>query len=187
MSSWSSEVIYLQDVKGLNRSHPITLFECHLCWLDRSFQGHYLPSLTTSSRAHYVPYPPCRLPTMLYALNVMCPLRRVPEIALGSKPPLVTRIARTGLGTRLSPTVEESGIQNFNPADEGEKVHIYFFIFLLVCSRNSLACGHRRISGRRFSPPKSNVCEPERQNDFRDVKPFFSCWLIRLKHRTKLD
>ena len=65
---------------------------------------------------------------MLYALNVMCPLRRVPEIALGSKPPLVTRIARTGLGTRLSPTVEESGIQNFNPADEGEKC-IYTFLF----------------------------------------------------------
>ena len=109
---------------------------------------------------------------MLYALNVMCPLCRVPEIALGSKPPMVTRIARTGLGTRLSPTVRESGIQNFNPADEGEKMHIYFFIFLLVCFPNSLACGHRRISGLRFSPPKSNVCEPERQNDFRGEKPF---------------
>ena len=109
---------------------------------------------------------------MLYALNFISPFCRVPEIALGSKPPMVTRIARTGLGTRLSPTVKESGIQNFNPADEGEKMHIYFFIFLLVCSPNSLACGHRRISGRRFSPPKSNVCEPERQNDFRGEKPF---------------
>ena len=30
-----------------------------------------------------------------------------------------------------------------------------------------------RISGLRFSlPPKNNVCEPERQNDFGDVKPF---------------
>ena len=30
----------------------------------------------------------------------------------------------------------------------------------------------RRISGRRFSPSENSVCEPERQNDFRDVKPF---------------
>ena len=30
----------------------------------------------------------------------------------------------------------------------------------------------RRISGRRFSPSENSICEPERQNDFRDIKPF---------------
>ena len=32
-----------------------------------------------------------------------------------------------------------------------------------------LACERRRISSGRFSPPKSNVCEFELQNDFCDV------------------
>ena len=52
-----------------------------------------------------------------------------------------------------------------------QMTYTYIFIFL-VCSPNSPSCGRRRISGRRFSPPNSNVCESERQNDFRDVKPF---------------
>ena len=30
-------------------------------------------------------------------------------------------------------------------------------------------------------PPKKNVCEPERQNDFRDVKPFVSMLANQIK------
>ena len=52
------------------------------------------------------------------------------DFALGSKPPLVTRIARTGLGTRLSPTVKESGIQNLNPPWwRGKNTYINIFYF----------------------------------------------------------
>ena len=32
-------------------------------------------------------------------------------------------------------------------------------------------------------PPKNNVCEPEQQNDFRDVNLLFWCWPIRKKDR----
>ena len=34
----------------------------------------------------------------------------------------------------------------------------------------NLACERRRISGCRLSPLKTNVCELEPENDFRDVK-----------------
>ena len=30
-------------------------------------------------------------------------------------------------------------------------------------------------------PPKNSVCEPERQNDFRDVKPFVIRWKDRMQ------
>ena len=35
-----------------------------------------------------------------------------------------------------------------------------------------IACERRRISGCRLSPPKTNVCELEPENDFRDVESF---------------
>ena len=35
-----------------------------------------------------------------------------------------------------------------------------------------LACERRRISGCRLSPPKTNVCKLEPENDFRDVESF---------------
>ena len=37
-------------------------------------------------------------------------------------------------------------------------------------STGALACERRRISGCHLSPPKTNVCELEPENDFRDVK-----------------
>ena len=33
----------------------------------------------------------------------------------------------------------------------------------------TLACERRRISGCHLVPPKNNVCEPEPENDFREV------------------
>ena len=59
-----------------------------------TFQVLPLRRVPTMSRVHHVDCPLCCMPSML------CPLCRVPEIALGSKPPMVTRIARTSLGTR---------------------------------------------------------------------------------------
>ena len=43
-------------------------------------------------------------------------------------------------------------------------------IYRRLLASSSLACEPRRISGCHFSPPKNNVCVPERQNDFRDVE-----------------
>ena len=50
-----------------------------------------------------------------------------------------------------------------------------------------LACERRRISGGRFSPPKSNVCEFELQNDFCDVKSFVRFLTNQMYDRSKLE
>ena len=48
-------------------------------------------------------------------------------IALGSKPPLVTRIARTGLGTRLGRTISFCSVLSFPAYKYQEKVSMNFF------------------------------------------------------------
>ena len=55
---------------------------------------------------------------------------------------------------------------NFRP----QTMHYVFWPNFHPNAIHYVAC--RRISGCRYTPPKSNVCEPEPQNEFRDVTAF---------------